>query len=185
MNDISQVRKYTKRKLIHQIRYAFYKRVLGHCGKNVFFDKNIRLMRFRRNIEVDDAVMIKEGARLCCCNPEAKIRIGKNTTVGYNTFIFASRAITIGDDCLIAPFVYIIDSNHGISRDTSINRQPLECDPVTIGNDVWIASNVTILKGVKIGDGAVIGAGSLVTEDIPEYTVAAGTPARIIKERPE
>jgi acetyltransferase-like isoleucine patch superfamily enzyme len=55
--------------------------------------------------------------------------------------------------------------------------------PVAIGSDCWLGAMVVVLKGVRIGNGAVIGAGSVVTKDIPEYTVAVGIPAKVIKER--
>ncbi|MBP7556167.1 MAG: acyltransferase [Chitinophagaceae bacterium] len=109
--------------------------------------------------------------------------MGKRTTIGYHTFIFASEAIVIGDDCLIAPFVYIVDSNHGIDRSLKINQQPNETAPVKIGNDVWIASNVTILKGVTIGDGAVIAANSVVNKNVLPYEIVGGSPAKKIGER--
>lgn len=57
--------------------------------------------------------------------------------------------------------------------------------PIVIGEDCWIGSNVTILGGVKIGNGCVIGAGSIVTKNIPDYSVAVGNPARVIKNRKE
>jgi acetyltransferase-like isoleucine patch superfamily enzyme len=143
----------------------------------------VRFLRFPRNIQIEKNVVIKEGVRICPCNIDAKIKIGKNTTIGYHTFIFGSHSIEIGDDCLIAPFVYIVDSNHQIKKGMKINEQPNESAPILIGNDVWISSNVTILKGVKIGDGAVIGANSLVNQDIPEYAIFAGTPAKMIGKR--
>lgn len=62
-------------------------------------------------------------------------------------------------------------------------RQPATKGDVTIGNDVWIGTNTIILSGVKIGDGAAIGAGSVVTRDIPPYTIAAGNPAKAIRKR--
>jgi maltose O-acetyltransferase len=58
-----------------------------------------------------------------------------------------------------------------------------EEDPVTIGNDVWIGDRVTILPGVTIGDGCIISAGAVVTHDVPEYSIAAGVPARVIGSR--
>ncbi len=140
-------------------------------------------MRYPANIVLQDDVVIKEGARICSCNASAQVSIGKRTTIGYHTFIFASEAIVIGDDCLIAPFVYIVDSNHGIDRSLKINQQPNETAPVKIGNDVWIASNVTILKGVTIGDGAVIAANSVVNKNVLPYEIVGGSPAKKIGER--
>ncbi len=140
-------------------------------------------MRYPRNIHVGDDVVIKEGARICSCNENAMIRIGARTTVGYHTFIFSSQEIVIGDDCLIAPFVYIVDSDHGTARERKINLQPNQTAPINIGCDVWIASGVTILKGVTIGDGAVIAANSVVNTDVPPFAIFGGSPARKIGER--
>ena len=140
-------------------------------------------MRFPRNVEVGEAVVVKEGARICACNAQAKISIGARTTVGYHTFIFASESIRLGNDCLIAPFVYLVDSNHKIDKGQNINTQPNETAPITIGNDVWIASNCTILKGVTIGDGAVIAANSVVNKDVGENEIWGGSPAKHIGHR--
>ena len=95
----------------------------------------------------------------------------------------ASERIEIGNDCLIAPFTYIVDSKHQIKREKKINLQPIETSPIIIGNDVWIASNVTILKGITIADGAVIAANSVVNKDVEPYTIVGGTPAEIIGRR--
>ena len=140
-------------------------------------------MRFPKNIYLEDDVVIKEGARICACNEHAVIKIGKRTTIGYHNFIFASASIEIGDDCLIAPFVYLVDSNHKIDKSTKINLQPNETAPIKIGNDVWIASNVTVLKGVIIEDGAVIAANSVLNQSVPAYEIWGGSPAKKIGER--
>lgn len=126
---------------------------------------------------------MKEGARVCACNANAKVSIGARTTIGYHNFIFASSGIDIGSDCLIAPFVYIVDSNHKTDRSELINRQPNETAPIQIGNGAWIASNVTILKGVTIGEGAVVAANSVVNKDIPAFEIWGGSPAVKIGER--
>jgi acetyltransferase-like isoleucine patch superfamily enzyme len=156
---------------------------LGSLGENVYLDANVQLMRFPQNISLADNIIIKEGARVCSCNETALIRIGKNTTVGYHTFIFASEKIEIGDDCLIAPFVYIVDSNHGAKKGTNINKQGNETAPIKIGNDVWLGTGSKILRGVTIGDGAIIAAGAIVKDDVPPNMVVGGIPAKIISER--
>lgn len=152
-------------------------------GKHVHIDKRVEFMRFPKNISLGEEVVVKEGARICACNERAKIQIGARTTIGYHTFIFASHGIQIGDDCLIAPFVYLVDSNHQVKRSLLINQQPNETAPITIGKGVWIGSNVTVLKGVTIGDGAVIAANSVVNKDIPSFEIWGGTPAKKINER--
>lgn len=73
--------------------------------------------------------------------------------------------------------------DHGLRKDALIREQPHTKKPIRIGDDVWIGANVTILKGVCIGKGAVVGAGSVVTRDIPEYAVAVGNPAKVIRYR--
>lgn len=140
-------------------------------------------MRYPKNIFIDDEVVLKEGAHICACNAEAKVRIGARTTIGYHNFIFASAGIEIGEDCLIAPFVYIVDSNHSILRDRLINQQPNETAAISIGKGAWVASNVTILKGVQIGEGAVVAANSVVNSDIPPFEIWGGSPARKIGVR--
>ncbi len=140
-------------------------------------------MRFPKNISIADEVVVKEGAHLCACNAHARISIGERTTVGYHTFVFASEKIEIGADCLIAPFVYVVDSDHSIARGEKINSQPNTTAPIRIGNDVWIASNVTILKGVQIADGAVIAANSVVNKSVGPNEIWGGSPAKHIGHR--
>lgn len=140
-------------------------------------------MRYPQNISLGDNMVIKSGARICACNEKAIVSIGKNTTFGYHSYLFASEKIEIGEDCLIAPFVYIVDSDHSIAKDQKINAQPNLTAPVKIGNDVWIGTGAKILKGVTIGDGAVIASGALVKDDVGNYEIAGGVPAKKISER--
>ena len=109
---------------------------------------------------------------------------GINITVGKNVFINAcckfqdQGGIEIGDNVLIGHSVVIATLNHDFNPEKRANMTPKR---VKIGNNVWIGSNVTILPGVEIGEGAVIGAGSVVTKNVPQYSIAAGNPAKIIK----
>jgi acetyltransferase-like isoleucine patch superfamily enzyme len=180
---MNQLRNHTQFNLLNYIRYAYQKVRLAKFGKKIFIEKNVQLMRYAKNIYLDDNIILKEGVKICACNSTAEVHIGKNTSIGYNSYIFASDKIVIGDDCLIAPFVYIVDSDHGIKRDMKVNSQKNLAKPIMIGNDVWLASNVTILKGVTIGDGAVIAANSVVNEDVPSFSICAGSPAKKIGER--
>lgn len=180
---MTQLRKHLKFTFNNKLRYWYQKLRLGKLGVGVYIDKNVQLLRFPKNIQIDDHVVLKEGSKICSCNKNAIIRIGKRSTIGYNTFIFASEKIEIGDDCLIAPFVYLVDSNHKIEKQSKINLQENETSPVVIKNDVWIASNVTILKGVIIEEGAVIAANSVVNCNVPAYEIWGGTPAKKINER--
>jgi acetyltransferase-like isoleucine patch superfamily enzyme len=180
---MSQLRKHLKFTLRNKLRAFRWRFKLAVLGESVWIDKSVEFMRFPSNISVFDGVVIKEGARVCACNEQAKVEIGKRTTIGYHTFIFASSNISIGDDCLIAPFVYLVDSDHAIQAGVNINSQANSSQAITIGNDVWLASNVTILKGVTIADGAVVAANSLVNKDIGPNEIWGGSPAKKIGDR--
>ncbi len=109
---------------------------------------------------------------------------GKNITVGKNVFINSGccfqdqGGITIGDGCLIGHQVVLATLNHDLLPE---NRANMIAKPIVLGKNVWIGAHATILSGVTIGDNAVIAAGAVVTKDVPENSVAAGVPARIIK----
>ncbi len=107
-----------------------------------------------------------------------KIVFGSNCFCNSNVSITAMRAIHIGDGTKIANNVVIIDHDH----DYHHNNTGYVSAPIRIGDNVWIGANVVILKGVTIGHHAVIAAGSVVNHDVPAYCVAAGVPARLIKE---
>lgn len=180
---MSQLRRHTKASFLHTVRRRYQALRLNAIGSNTMIESNVKFMRFPAGISLGDQVIVKEGVRMCACNSDATIAIGNATTVGYHTFIFASQAISIGSDCMIAPFVYVVDSDHGIERRQKMNEQPNQTAPVSIGNDVWIGTGAKILKGVTIGDGAVVAAGAVVKDDVEPYSIVGGIPAKKISER--
>ena len=112
--------------------------------------------------------------------------IGDNCWIGDYFNISAINSITVGNGVLMGRWVTILDNAHGKTDYTSLKVPPCERrlytkSDVKIDNNVWIGDKVTILPGVHIGEGAVIGANSVVTKDIPAYSVAAGIPAKVIK----
>jgi len=111
--------------------------------------------------------------------------IGSNTYLGSQLNISVAQTVMIGHNCYIADRVTIRD-NDGHPKNFMKRRanKPVtkeDVKPVTIANDVWIGSNATILKGVTIGNRAIVASGSLVTKDVPDDSIAAGNPARIIR----
>mgnify|MGYP000107432388 len=84
---------------------------------------------------------------------------------------------------MIAPFCYLIDSNHQIKKDILLNQQPMIAKNIIIKDDVWLGTSVKVLQGVKINKGAVVAAGSIVNKDIPEYEIHGGIPAKKIGKR--
>lgn len=113
-----------------------------------------------------------------------RIRIGDRSLIP-NASVFDGRGgLRIGDDCLLGFENVIITSTHNSGRtDQVIRMQGMYSAPVSIGDDVWTGCRVTILPGVTIGSHAIIGAGSVVAADIPEWAVAGGVPARVIRDR--
>lgn len=182
-HSTNQLRKHLKFTLLHKIRQFTLRRKIDTLGKNVFIEKNVKILRFPKNVQIGNQVVLKEGARICSCNQNAKINIGENTTFGYHSFLFSSESIEIGNNCLIAPFVYIVDSDHNIEKEKLINEQPNSTAPVKIGNDVWIGTGAKILKGVSIENGAVIAAGAIVRNDVKAYEIHGGIPAKKISDR--
>lgn len=180
---MNQLRQNLKYKWVHKLRSFWAKRKLKFLGSDVYIEKNVSLMRYPKNISIKSGVVLKEGAKICSCNKNATVIIGENTTVGYHTYIFSSESISIGDNCLIAPFVYIVDSDHSISKSELINVQANKTSPIVIEDDVWLATNVKVLKGVTIKKGAVVAAGAVVNKDLDGYGIYAGSPVEKIGER--
>ncbi len=176
-------RKSLKAGIFGRIRIMLASKRLGKAGRNVFFGKNVEFLRNPGRIFLGDNVAINDGCKLCPANKNAKIEIGNWSSLSYNCFIFASAHITIGNDCMLAPFVYLVDSNHGIKKGVLMRKQQMAAKPIVIGNDVWVGAGAKILAGVRVGDGAVIGAGAVVTKDVPANSIAVGIPAKVIKER--
>jgi acetyltransferase-like isoleucine patch superfamily enzyme len=112
---------------------------------------------------------------------KGRINIGNNVHLAYGVIVISYNSINIGDDVLIGEYTSIRDHDHNFKKGKLIREQELKTASVVIESNVWIGKGCTILKGVTIKTGSVIGANSLVNMDIPEYSVAAGTPAKIIK----
>ena len=131
------------------------------------------------------------GGSIASDRPEAEVSIGDNTFIGNSLFVCAS-GIFIGDDVLISWGCTIVDhdshSTDWINRCKDVEHtmrgfkdwSQVKIRPVVIGNKAWVGFNVIILKGVNVGEGAIVGAGSVVTKDVPAYSVVAGNPARIV-----
>ena len=115
------------------------------------------------------------------CDYGHNIEIGKNAFINYNCTIIDVGKVVIGDNCQIAPNVSIYTAGHPVHPATRNTAYEYGIN-ITIGNNVWIGGNTVIMPGVRIGDNAVIGAGSIVTRDVPAWTVAAGNPCRVIRK---
>ncbi len=115
-----------------------------------------------------------------------EIKIGKECNFGDYLHLTCINRIVIGNTVLTGRWVTITDNGHGNTDDETLRIPPakrplVSKGPVIIGNNVWIGDKATILPGVTIGDGAVIAANTVVSKDVPPFSVVAGNPARIIK----
>lgn len=115
------------------------------------------------------------------CTYGSNVSVGDNFFMNINGRLMDSGKITIGNNVFIAPDVCIITEKHAM--DVQQRAAGLEyAYPVNIGDNVWIAAKVCVLPGVTIGEGSVIGAGSVVTRDIPPYSLAVGNPCKVIRK---
>ena len=115
------------------------------------------------------------------CDYGTHIEAGKNLFINYNCTILDVAKVKIGDNCQMAPNVAIYTAGHPV-HPVSRNSLYEYGKEVTIGDNVWIGGNTVICPGVQIGDNVVIGAGSVVTKDIPDWSVAAGNPCRVLRK---
>ena len=116
--------------------------------------------------------------------PGEGLVVGDHSNIGPYCYIGCSGHISIGNNVMISPRVSIYAENHVFDHtDTPIKSQGVKKENVVIEDDCWIASNSILLAGVTIGKGSIVAAGSVVTQDVPPYSVVAGVPARVIKNR--
>ena len=109
------------------------------------------------------------------------ISLGKRFYANFNLTILDCSLVTIGDRCMFGPNVSIFAATH--ESEVQSRRDNIASGrPVVVGDDCWIGGNVVILPGVTIGRGCTIGAMSVVTKDVPEFSVAMGQPARVVKK---
>ena len=101
------------------------------------------------------------------------------SSFGEHAWIYCSGKITIGKNCCIGEHVRLLTGSHDVNSPTF----DLVLKPITIMDDVWIATGATVLPGVTVGEGAVVAAGAVVTKDVAPWTVVGGNPAKVIKKR--
>lgn len=144
-------------KIAKKMRTFWAKLIIKKCGKNVNIERN------------------------AIYGPE--VEIGDNSDIGINCEVYGP--VQIGKDVMMGPEVVIYTSGHCYDNNEipMILQGSTMVKKVIIGDDVWIGRRVIIMPGVRIGNGCVIGAAAVVTHDIPDFCVAGGVPAKVIKLR--
>lgn len=154
--------------LIDRLWAPIYKRVMKHCGTNVYIRPLSSDIKGLENLSVGDGTSIPKGSTFYCTR--APLTIGKKVIFGPHPTIIT------GDHRIDMVGKYIIDV-------TDEEKGPEHDAPVVIEDDVWCGANVTILKGVTIGRGSVVAAGAVVTKSFPPYSIIGGVPAKLLRMR--
>ncbi len=187
------------------LRSKLYPYLLGSCGRNVFFGADV-VLRHPHKIRIGNNVVIDDGAVI-----DAKGRSNRGISIGSGVFVgrhtslhtkdgdleledgvnissfctvFSMSTVRIGANTLIAGYVSIVGGGHDFDRtDVAVIDQPRSSRGIQIGANSWIGTGVSILDGVTLGHDVVVGANAVVTGDLPDFAVAAGTPARVLRDR--
>lgn len=140
-------------------------KAIRHLGAQLLFE--------RCGLGVD----IGKGAKV-----SSRLSIGDRSGIGDRSHL--QGRIVMGNDIMMAPEVAIIATNHNFERiDIPMNQQGHTDETIEIEDDCWLGYRSIICAGVKIGRGSIVAAGAVVTKDVPEFSIVAGVPARVIKSR--
>ena len=134
-------------------------------------------------LELGPQVLFEPGVWLTAPAP-GRIRIGAGTFLNLGVMVAAKELVEIGEHCMFANGCFITDANHRFDDpSTPVPWQGFASKgPTRVGDNVWCGANVVITSGVTIGERCVIGANSVVTQDIPAFSIAAGVPAQVIRQ---
>lgn len=189
------------------LRARLYPLLLGGCGRDVAFGLNVAL-RHPHKIRIGDHVTIDDG-----CVLDAKgvanrgitlgdgVFLGRNTvlackdgdieleagvSVGYHCAVFSASSVRVGRETLLAAYSYLVGGGHDFARtDVPVIRQERPSKGIEVGPHGWLGAGVKVLDGVRIGRDVIVGANAVVADDLPDYAMAAGIPARVLRDRRE
>jgi acetyltransferase-like isoleucine patch superfamily enzyme len=134
-------------------------------------------------LEVGEGVLFEPGVWITAPN-DARVRIGEGSFLNRNVMVASHTLVEIGAHCMLANGCFVSDAGHRFDDPQKpITWQGFESKgPTRIGENCWLGANVIVTSGVNIGERCVIGAGSVVTRDIPAFSIAAGAPAKVIRQ---
>jgi acetyltransferase-like isoleucine patch superfamily enzyme len=187
------------------LRSKLYPGLLGSVGRNVAFGSNV-VLRHPHKIRIGDNVVIDDN---CCLDAKGTtnhgivigdgVFLGRNTilsckngdivldeeaNIGFNVEIFSAATVHVGARTLIAAYTYLVGGDHLFDRvDIPVLHQGRTARGIDIGENVWLGAHVVVTDGARVGRDAVVGAGAVVVADVPDFYIAAGVPARPIRDR--
>jgi len=156
-------------------------------GRGVYLDHGVYLHACPGGISIGADSLVMKNAILHVYNfrdlPHSHITIGARSLIGESCILRGQGGITIGDDVYLGTLVQLLAVNHVFSDpNRPISHQGITAQGISIADGAWIGSGAIVLDGVTIGRNAVIGAGAVVTKDVPDYCVAVGNPARVVRD---
>jgi acetyltransferase-like isoleucine patch superfamily enzyme len=187
------------------LRSRLYPLLLKRCGRNVHFGSNVVLRnpnkieigdnviiddnclldakgRNNRGIVIEDGVFVGRNSILSCKNGDIVLHADVN--IGFNSEVFSGSRVEVGRGSLVAAYCYLIGGDHdsGVT-DAAVTEQGSTSHGITVGDGCWFGAGAKVLDGVQLGEHCIIGAGAVVTRDVPAYSVSAGVPARVLRDR--
>lgn len=187
------------------LRRLLYPRLLGGVGRGTVFGQNVTLRhphkitlgervivddnclldakgRDNEGIRIGHRVFIGRNSILSCKDGDIVLEDGVN--IGFNCEIFSGSRVRVGRDGLLAAYCYLIGGGHAFQNvEQTVQEQRAVSRGIELGSNVWLGAGVKVLDGVTVGADTVVGAGAVVTGDLPPRSVAAGVPARVVRER--
>ena len=187
------------------LRSKLYPIVLGGVGRNVVFGANVTIRHPHKitiadNVVVDDnccldakgtdnkgitigeGVFVGRNTILSCKNGE--IVIDDHANLGFNCEVFSASRVRVGKSVLIAAYTYLVGGDHLYDRiDMPVLEQGRTARGIDVDDNVWLGTHVVITDGSHVGRDAIIGAGAVVVGEIPEFAIATGIPARVVRDR--
>ena len=179
-------------KLIRFLLHYLNKRKINLLGKNTLLHCRIEKRDKNSKIEIQDDCLIY--GRLVTETDQSIIRLGNNVFIGGNSIIDCKEEICIEDNVLVSYECIIFDhDSHSVDKskrendlyrfkNNKMNWNEVKSKKINIKKNVWICARSIILKGVTIGEGSIVGAGSVVTQDVPDFSLVSGNPAKFIRK---
>jgi acetyltransferase-like isoleucine patch superfamily enzyme len=189
------------------LRSRLFPALLGGCGRNVTFGQGVVLRHPHKihlgdDVVVDDHVVLDaKGQNNAGIRVGSGVFIGRNTilsckngditladgvNIGFNCEVFSASAVTVGARALLAAYTYLVGGDHDFDRvGVPVLEQGRSSRGIGVGEGAWLGAGVKVLDGSHIGAHAIVGTGAVVTHTVPEYAIAAGVPARVLRDRRE
>lgn len=187
------------------LRSKLYPLVLGGVGRNVVFGTNVTL-RHPHKITIGDNVVVDDG---CCLDAKGTdnrgivvgrgVFVGRNTilsckngdifvddeaNLGFNCEIFSASRVRVGKKVLMAAYTYLVGGDHLYDRvDIPVLDQGRTARGIEVDDHVWLGTHVVVTDGSRVGRDAIIGAGAVVVGEVPEFAIATGIPAKVVRDR--